>query len=172
MARYQIRTPENVVLEDVVEEMANKAWDVLRAWDVFEPGSQPSVDEFRRSIGEAIAPFIKSYKLCGRSNICLEGMETTAWSSQSHALDACPWDLVYHLFPRKDLDDFLVALATKASRSIEPSLKPETGPGVISSLLAVFQCVLGQYLYVNPVCGKTELCVYSTSAPVASWKRS
>src|SRR3990172_2439772 len=164
MARYQLRTPENVVIEDVIDEMAGKAWQILEAWDVFEAEKFPaqSYSHFREHLSSATAPYIRAYKLCGTFNICLEEVTGTPWAIEVHSLDACPSDLVYHLFPKTELDDFLNDIAEKAADAIRSLLKPETERGVLSTLRVVFRCVLGNYLYYSPICGEAELCVYSS----------
>jgi len=138
-ARYQIRTPADQVIDDVIGLMAARAKEVLEAWDVFD------------------------------TKICLDQTRSTSLSPESHVLDANPQDMVYQLFPRKDLEDFLDELATRSCESLKPLLKPDTEQGVFSTLRLVFRCVLGDYLYFNPLCGHTELCTCSVAARSSPW---
>lgn len=172
MARYQIRTPENCLLEDVVERMAEKSWEVLEAWNVFRrPSTQEDIRHFKLATHQALEPYIRTYKLCGVSNVCSEKLQSTPWAFEAHSLDASPWDLVYHLFPKDGLEEFLEDLSWKALQSIRDFLKPDMETGTLSMLRIVFRYVLGEYMFYNPVCGKTDLCVYSSSAPIEPWKR-
>jgi hypothetical protein len=47
MARYQIRTGDDVFIEDVIDKMADNAWKILETWHFFEP-AHPSRDDYRR----------------------------------------------------------------------------------------------------------------------------
>ena len=171
MARYQIRTRDQKSIEDVIDEMAAKAWEILKAWDVFLEIHQDSYQPFRYALRGAMAPYLRTYRLCGLSNICLDEVTAGPWASESHSLEACPWDLVYHLFPNSGLDEFLNDITDRAVNSILHLLKPETEERVFSSVRVVFRCILANYLFDNPVCGKTELCVYSSLAPTKIWSR-
>jgi hypothetical protein len=91
---------------------------------------------------------------------------------QSHVLDANPYDRIYHLFPVTDLDGFLTEVTSKTISAITNILKPDHEKEANSMLSAVLKLILSQYLYVDPVCGKTELCVYSSSAPTNIWKKT
>lgn len=173
MARYQIRTPEHVILEDVVEQLASGAWKVLSAWHAFDPDclNTKTFKQFRDAIRETLEPSVKTFKLCGLSNICLDGVKGTPWSVQPHALDAGATDLVYHLYPGADPNEFLRKLSEGAFVPLEGIVKPDLRLQALSTLRVVFREVLGQYLYQNPICGKTELCAYSQGAPEEIWDR-
>ena len=172
MARYQIRTTEHQLLEDIVELMSDKSWQILKAWEVFQtdPTTQ-DFNRFRKSIYLKLIPAVKSYKLCGLSNICLDATEGTPWAPPSHAMDASPRDFIYNLFPGNGLEDFLDGLTEAALKSITNFINPEMLEEVHSILKTAFRTILGEYLYFNPLCGKTELCVYSMSAPQKTWGR-
>jgi hypothetical protein len=170
MSRFQVRTPADQVIDDVIELMAARAKEVLEAWNVFSSNlSAEDYRLFKSTIRKGLIPHIKSYKLCGISNICLDHTRTTSWSPESNALDPSPQDTVYQFFPKKELNDFLEELAVSAYGSIQTKLKAETEQGVLSSLRIVFRCVLGDYLYFNPLCGHTELCVCSVAAHSSPW---
>jgi len=166
MARYQIRAPENVVIEDIIRSMAEKSWEILTAWKVFAVETDAeNFQLFRKALYGHIVPFVRSYKLCGLSNICLDESGDTPWSEPQHALHASPQDLVYHLFPGKDLEDFLEQISKAACDAIASIVKPDWKHQVFSLLRTTFRTILGEYLYSNPLCGKTELCVFSSSSP-------
>ncbi|MCI0417054.1 hypothetical protein L0222_30155 [bacterium] len=170
MSRYQLRIHEDQVLKDVIQIMAAKTWGILLAWQVFRKEPEPKdFDDFRRSIYLDMVPFVKSYKLCGYSNICLDEAESTPWAPPAHVLSASPRDLVYQLFPGNGLDQFLDGLARAAMESILRLVKPELKEEIQSLMKTAFRTILGEYLFFNPLCGKTELCVYSFSAPQKVW---
>jgi hypothetical protein len=173
MPRYQIRTPDEEVIEDVIGSLSGTTWRILKAWDVFEAGtSSKDFENFHRAISRQIDPYIKTYRLCGLSNICLDEAEKTEWSPAIDSLQASPRDLVYHLFPGNGLEFFLDRLVTAAIDSLKERIKPELMEEVRSLMKTAFRAVLGQYIYSNPSCGKTELCVYSSSSPQKVWGRS
>jgi len=166
MARYQIRTPENIVIEDILRTLAEKSWEILKAWKVFavDPDAK-TFETFSKALYGHIIPFVRSYKLCGLSNICLDATGDAPWSDSQHYLQASPQDLVYHLFPGRDLEDFLNQVSKAGCETITPILKEDRKNEVFSLLKTTFRTILGEYLYSNPLCGKTELCVYSSSSP-------
>ena len=172
MPRYQIRVQEHQVLEDITEMMATKTWGILIAWQVFlkEPQSI-DFENFHKSIDLHMRPSIKSYKLCGYSNICLDETRSTPWAPPAQDLNVSPRDLIYHLFPGKGLEQFLDGLTCAAMESLLKLVKPELKEEVESLIKAAFRTILGEYLLFNPLCGKTELCVYSSSSPQRVWGR-
>jgi len=164
-----------MVIDDVIGLMASKAKEVLEAWNLFDSKlSDEHYNLFRKEIRDTIAPYVTTYKLCGISSVCLDQARSTPWSFESHALDASPQDMVYQLFPRKELDDFLEELAIRSCDSLRPLLKSDGEQAALSILQAIFRCVLGDYLYFNPLCGHTELCSHSVVARSSPWwhKRS
>jgi hypothetical protein len=170
MSRFQVRISADQVIDDVIDLMAARAKEVLEAWNVFSSSlSAEDYRLFKNAIRKSLIPHIKSYKLCGVSNICVDHTRTTSWSPESNPLDPSPQDTVYQFFPKKELNDFLEELAVCAYGSIQTKLKTETEAGVLSSLRIVFRCVLGDYLYFNPLCGHTELCVCSVTAHSSPW---
>jgi hypothetical protein len=170
MARYQIRTPD--YLEDIITRMAEQSWLTLRTWGILEDdGTNRDFTEFRSAIRDAIAERVRSYKLCGLSNVCIDHLKSTPWSPENHVLDANPYDRIYHLFPKTDLESFLTELTSKSLAAISKLVKPNHEGEASTMLSAIFKLVLSEYLYIDPACGKVELCVYSSSAPVSIWKK-
>jgi hypothetical protein len=170
MARYQIRTPD--YLEDIITRMAEQSWLTLRTWQIMEEdGTTRDLTEFRTAIRDAIAARVRTYKRCGVSNVCTDHLKSTPWSPESHVLDANPYDRVYHVFPKTDLESFLVEITSKSVAAIKKFLKPDHENEACTMLSAVFKLLLSEYLYTDPLCGKVELCVYSSSAPVSIWKK-
>lgn len=170
MARYQIRTPD--YLEDIVTRMAEQSWLTLRTWQIMEEdGNTRDFSEFRRAIHNAFDGRVRTYKLCGLSNVCTDHLESTPWSPESHVLDANPYDRVYHLFPKTDLESFLNEVTSRSIATIAKFIRPEHEHEACTMLSAVYKLILSEYLYVDPICGKVELCVYSSSAPISIWQK-
>ena len=170
MVRYQVRTPADQVIDDVIDLMAGRAKEVLDAWNVFSSNlSDQDYKLFKAAIRNTLVPHVKSYKLCGVSNICVDHTKSTSISPELRASDANPQDTVYQFFPRKELNDFLDDLAVNGFESLRKVLKPGVEEGVLSSLCIVFRCVLGDYLYFNPLCGHTELCSCSVASHSSPW---
>jgi hypothetical protein len=170
MARYQIRTPD--YLEDIITKMTEQSWLSLRTWGILEEdGTTQDFAEFRAAIRDVIAARVRTYKLCGLSNVCTDHLKSTSWSPERHALDANPYDRIYHLFPKTDLESFLAELTSKSFEAIATLVKLHHEEEATTMLSAIFKLVLSEHLYVDPLCGKVELCVYSSSAPVSIWKK-
>lgn len=166
MSRYQLRIHENQILEDVIENMASQTWGILLAWKVFERIPTPKdFDDFRTAIYLGMVPFIRCYELCGYSNICLDPACSTDWAPPAHDLTASPRDLVYQLFPGTGLEPFLDGLTHEAAKSIPKLIEHESRDDVQSLIRAAFRAILGEHLFLNPFCGKTELCVFSSMSP-------
>jgi hypothetical protein len=140
MARYQIRTEE--YLEDIITKMAEQSWLTLRTWQILESdGTQQDFVDFRNAIRDALAERVRTYKLCGVSNVCSDHLKSTQWSPESHVLDANPYDRIYHVFPKTDLERFLAELTTKSLIPIAKLLKEnheEEARTMLSAVLNLF----------------------------------
>lgn len=173
MPRYQIRIPEGMEIEDFINELSAKAWQMLNlAPDKLKlPAQKDAIyREFRASVLDSFIPVVKAFRLCGLSNICSEKIESTELSLESHQLDASPTDRIYQFFIKDSLHEFLEALSHDALRPLQPYLAAESQESVSALVHLAFHEVLGEYLYDCPTCGKTELCVCSQSAPEPVWK--
>lgn len=155
--------------------MAGKSWEILLAWKVFEAEPDATLfEKFSSDLTTHIIPFVRSYKLCGLSNICLDSTGQGPWAGPAQELQPAPMDLVYHLFPGKDLEEFLSQLAEAGTQAVGSLVKKDRKHLVNSLLRTTFRTILGEYLYTNPLCGKTELCAHSSMSPqkVIGKKRS
>jgi len=172
MARYQIRTPTDTFIFDVIKLMTARAKEALTVSDAFltEPTAN-HWEDFIDALWERMESHVKAYKLCGVSNVCSEHLKSTAWSNERHVLDAAPDDMIYQLFPGKEINLFLEDLAANAAESLKPLVKASAYEEVDSTLQVVFRCVLGDFLYFNPICGHTELCICSVQEPASPWWR-
>ena len=160
-------------MEDVIDTLAETTWRILKAWDVFVACTNSNdFESFHRAISDEMEPDLRTYRLCGYSNICLDEAQKTEWAPAVDTLQASPRDLVYHLFPGKGLEHFLDRLVNGAMDSLQEKIKPELMEEVRSILKTAFRAVLGQYIYSNSLCGKTDLCTYSSSSPQKVWGRS
>jgi hypothetical protein len=159
-----------MVLDDVLDEMAMKAWDMMKG-ELQDEQCQADYDSFRRAIREAMSPQLKAYQLCGLAHSCNDEVEGTDWSFETHALDAGPRDLIYQLELEGDLEAFVDALSEAALQPVRQMLKPGRERRVLSLLRIIFRFVIGDYLYYNPVCGKMSFCPASQSTPLPCWVR-
>jgi hypothetical protein len=167
MARYQIRTEE--YLEDIVTKMAEQSWLTLRTWQILETdGTEQDFRNFRNAIRDAIANKVRSYQLCGVSDVCSDRAKRTKWSTDSHVN---PYDRIYHLFPKSDMESFLTELTTQSLPSITKLLKVDHQDEACTMLSAVFKLILSDYLYLDSTCGQPQLCTYSTLAPISIWQK-
>jgi hypothetical protein len=167
MSRYQIRTPEDKSLEDVLKEMVAGSWEAAKVY--FKEGAVSGRDpeNFRKSIFSAVMPYVRTFRLCGLSNICLDEVQSAPLAEQAFDVNANPWDLVYHIFFKGDAEEFVDMIAFEALESIKRLVKPDDERLAFAAVEAALIRVLGKYLYYSPVCGQTELCVFSNSAPIA-----
>jgi hypothetical protein len=170
MARYQIRTEE--YLEDIITKMADHSWLSLRTWQILEfDGTSHDFINFRNSIRDAIAERVRTYKLCGVSDVCSDHVKSTQWSANSHLPDRTAYDRIYHVFPKTDMEDFLTEITAKSLPSIVRLLKADHEDEACTMLRAVFKLILSDYLFLDPICGQPQLCAYSTLAPVSIWQK-
>jgi hypothetical protein len=116
-----------------------------------------------------ILPYVRTFRLCGLSNICLDEVYTAPLSAQPEKVDVNPWDLVYHIFYRGDAEEFVDGVAFEAVESIKRLLKPGQTRAVFGAVSSALRSVLGKYLYYSPICGRTELCVFSVHLPLLLW---
>jgi hypothetical protein len=166
MSRYQIRTEE--YLEDIITKMAEQSWLTLRTWQILgSDGTEQDFENFRNAIRNAIADRVRSYQLCGVSDVCSDHAKRTTWSTESHVN---PYDRIYHVFPKSDIESFLTELTTQSLPSIKKLLKADHEEEACTMLTAVFKLILSDYLYLDPTCGQAQLCAYSSMAPISIWK--
>jgi hypothetical protein len=170
MARYQIRTPANIFIDDIIVGMIAKAKEALNESHFFD--TSPSARDWCRAmkvLNHHAELYIKSYKLCGVSSICLDHAKKTSWAPGSPELNATTQDNVYQLLPRAELDQFLEEMVGRFYDSLKSLLKQNDKEEIFSLLRTAFRAVLADYLYFNPFCGHTELCTYSVMAHSSPW---
>ncbi|HSP07111.1 MAG TPA: hypothetical protein VLR94_08030, partial [Acidobacteriota bacterium] len=147
------------------------AWDaVSKEMDVQEDSTRDRA-VFFRSVAQSVLPYVRTFRLCGLSNICLDEVYSAPLSAQPEKVDANPWDLVYHIFYRGDAEEFVDGIAFEAIESIKGLLKTGRSRAVFAAVESALRNVLGKYLYYSPICGRTELCVFSGSAPISALGR-
>jgi hypothetical protein len=171
MSRYQIRAPEEKALEDILNEMVSAAWDAAGAYLDLTRVTAQNLETFRKTIHQAVMPYIRTYRLCGLSNICLDEVHVAPLSEHQEQVDVNPWDLVYHVFYRGDAEEFVDGIAFEAVESVKRLLKPGGTRSAFTVVSQALRSVLGKYLYYSPICGRTELCVFSGSAPIEALGR-
>lgn len=170
MGRYQIRTPENLVIDDVILEMAGKSWDALKhCMNVESPPGKKDFRKFQVSVRDAFLPHVRTFRLCGLSNICLDETVQAPLAEDRKDVDVNPNDLVYHVFLREAPEEFMDSLTQQVFPNVEQWILKGREKSAKDAIRTTFTEVLSHYLYYNEVCGKAELCIYSSSAPVPPW---
>jgi hypothetical protein len=172
MSRYQVRIPDSLDLDSIFGRMALHCVEILRAWDLLDPTkmSPENLEQLKQHICKAIMPYVKTYKLCGLSNICTDHLQTTNYVPDDQ-INSAPSDTIHQLFIPESLDEFIEKMAESTRNHLSSRLTEKSADQTMSILCSVFRCVLGEHVFFNPVCGKTELCVCSVQAPKSPWWR-
>lgn len=163
MSRYQIRTSENT-LEDVLNEMASAGWEAIQSHLTDAP-TTGNLQEFKKTVSKTVMPYIHAFRLCGKSNICLDEVRLAPLSTEPQDVDVHPWDLVYHIFFRGNAEEFVEVVAFEAVESMKNQIRANAHTAFIDVCGAMRE-VLGKYLFYSSVCGRTELCIFSSSSPI------
>jgi len=169
MFRYQIRTPENKVLSDVLREIAESGWTAIA--DLFEAReiSKEDYTEFEQELIGYMTPNVRAFRLCGMSNICTDLVQSAPLAGErgkETVPDVNPWDLIYHLILRVDVNEFVDGLTTTTLEASRELLKQGARTRAFMALSEAYRAVLKDYVFFNPICGNSELCSFSSSAQV------
>src|SRR5262249_55751201 len=116
------------------------------AW--YAPGTY---SEFYRAIHDSMAPFVKTYDICGCFEECSYGMK-----------NVCQQDRVYLLNLQTPFKYFVETVAFAALNAIKPLLETDSVPKAFEQLRSVFRMILGSHINANPLCKNIELCAIST----------
>jgi hypothetical protein len=169
MFRYQIRTPEKKVLSDVLREIAEGGWTAIA--DLFEAReiSKDDYSEFEQQLIGFTTPNIRAFRLCGLSNVCTDLVKSAPLAGESGKQsipDVNPWDLIYHLILRVEVNEFIDGLTATTLDASRHLLRQGTRTRAFMALSEAYRKALRNYVYFNPICGNSELCSLSGRAPV------
>jgi hypothetical protein len=156
MNRYQIRLPENMILQDLVADMTVNAWLMVHRYFIFFHPIDEAHLNFQNCIISNLTKRIKTFDMCGAVSVCNQA-ETRPLRGQSE-FEVQPGDTIYHLIMEEDLDEFLNHLALEGTDSLKEILQPESEMEVFKILQMVFRFALEDYLYFNPECGSAKVC--------------
>lgn len=163
MFQYQLRMPASMSLNDLIREIALNSWNVFHSYS-----ESKTVDggylQFRKEIFNSFSPYLKAFALCGSSGICEDEMRPVGATVDD--LDT----KIYQLQLPLQMDLFVEHLASLVIRKFRPGLiDPERGKAR-AELKTALQAALEPYLFINPWCGKAQLCRFST--PIDPWRNS
>jgi hypothetical protein len=158
MRQFQVRTPLNMVIEDVFIEVTLRVWETIQEYLKPSENTAHHYKEFRDRFCSMMIPYIRAFGLCGTSRICSSEVVGARWLDDQ--------DRIYHLVIPNNCDAFIDELAWELLIPLRPHLN-DTSLSVFRLLRVTLWRELGAYTYYNPVCGKAELC--SASLPVNPW---
>jgi len=157
MYRYQIRMSKSMSVEDVIEIAASRAWFLIQHRLDSEEFNREYYPEFRKEILQSFLPFLKAYDLCGVSSICSDE------ASPLNPRHACIFleERIRHLILPFKLDFFLNQIALRVLQTIRPILKYTSDEKFLATLKMFLSSTLSDYFWLNPWCGKVQICRYS-----------
>lgn len=158
MRQFQVRTPQNIVIEDVFVAVTTRLWETIQEYLKPSENTAQHYKEFHDRFCSVMIHHIKAFDLCGTSRICS--------SEVVGALGLDYQDRIYHLVIPNNYDAFIDRLAWELLSPLSPYLD-DTSVSLFTLLHAALWRELGAYVYYNSICGKTELC--SASLPVNPW---
>ena len=163
MKAYQVRLPANRSLEELFEEIASWSWDMIEGELASQKASGKIYSSFRDGVRTALTPNLRGFLLCGYSNACHDRLQTKVWPKDDSMNEMSQTDRIFQLFVHQELDDLLSELVRETYERVRPYLKRNSDQRVRKVLKLSIRWVLGEYLYSNLFCGKTEFCKYSVA---------
>lgn len=166
MFRYEIRIPERMLLQDMMEEIASEAWIILNhRFEQEELAGQ--YKEFKNQVRLTMTPYLQRFYLCGTSDICTDEARKVFGDHKSDWTSLNPETRIFHLILPGTLKEFLDELTSKALESIRNLINEKSHQKARNTLRLAFRSAMGKYLYYNPRCGKAQICRYSF--PIDPW---
>ena len=166
MIRYQLRVPKQMTVEDVVGDVTSKAWFMVRHRHNCEELPLRYYRDFQNQIRGVFSHYLKRYSLCGKSDICSDELHKLPWVHQMPDLTGN----IRILELEEGLDDIVEELCRRSLRPIQYALDSRSEDDTVSPLRLAFHSALGEYLCLNPWCGKAQICLYSES--LNPWKET
>lgn len=158
MRQFQVRTPQNIIIEDVFVAVTTRLWETIQEYLKPSKNTAQHYKEFHDRFCSMMIHHIKAFDLCGTSRICS--------SEVVGALGLDYQDRIYHLVIPNNYDAFVDGLVWELLIPLRRYLD-DTSVSVLTLLRAALWRELGAYVYFNPECGKIALC--SASLPVNPW---
>ena len=159
MPRYQLRLPNNLLIEDVIASMIVHAWDACKPNFDERHMTENDYLDFTSEIQIGMKPYLAAFDLCGLVPECAEEIEGNPMVDYE--------DRLYHLILPYTFAEFVDQLSYSAFYSVKHLLK-EKDSG-LQTLRNIFRRELANYLYYNPACGRIAIC--DTSKHISPWKQ-
>jgi hypothetical protein len=151
-------------MEDAVADISSKAWFLIQ--HRFDMADLPLryYRDFRNRIRGVVACYLKGYSLCGVSDICNDPVTKLPWVHQMPSLAGT----IRMLELPAGFDEFVEELAVHSLQPIRHAGVAESDDDLLSTLHLAYNSILGEYVSMNPYCGRTSICRFSE--PVNPWK--
>lgn len=159
MTRFQIRTPQNLIFEMVLKEMADEAWNATLDLMNAETTRGLTSSFYLSQIRNSITPYLKKFDLCNLFPECSDEVEGAPWLDKT--------DRIYHLDFPEGLDSFLDDLSFETLENSRHLFKSGGSREIFARLRKVFRHSLSRYIYLNPICGRAPVC--AESKEVSPW---
>lgn len=157
MMRYQIRTPENMTIEDYVREVAEEGWRSLQPFLDLSRVQPWDKRHFSEQVRLTTMEYVRTFDLCGTDPLCSDEVEGGPWLDFG--------DHIYHLMG--NADTFVDDMTFASLETVQPLLMPFVRRRAFMKLQATFRRTVHEYLYYNAMCGKAEMCKRSRS--ISPW---
>jgi hypothetical protein len=159
ITRFQIRTPQNLVFETVLKEMAEEAWKATL--DLMNPEIIRGLSSsfYLIQIRGSVMPYLKKFDLCNHVPECSDEVEGAPWLDRT--------DRIYLLDLPGGLNLFLDDLSFETLEYTRHLFKPGSSREIFARLRRSFRHSLSRYLYFNPICGAASIC--ADSKEVSPW---
>jgi len=160
---YQLRIPGNWTLGAVVKTLAGRL-----AREVAGGGNSEALAvAFETVLRQRLKATVLTTDVCGAQVMCDEGTSPSAWNySPDPSLSRVDPNHPEHVKRfRLEWDGSLEQWLSTLVLSLHSVLPQRLSGADVALMEGVVKEILGPYLYVNELCGGTDLCQYAT--PVA-----
>ena len=160
MAHFQIRTPRQTNLHQMIQDLSNAGWQVIQEDFSSERVGNSQKRTLFEQINQSLGVYMTTFDLCGTVAMCADEVEGGPW------LD---YDENIYVLNVPSVDKFIDDLAFSALTAVDEYLKPGKRRIVFQKLRTSFNKCLRGFLFFNPVCRRSEFC--KLSSPVNPWRQ-
>lgn len=164
MTRFQIRTPQNKVFEDILLDMSAEALDQMK--DLLDPSfvQSASTIPMMHQLRLSVEPYVKKYDLCNLFPECSDEVEGAPYLDYK--------DRIYLLDVPQGLSTFYDDLAFEVGENFKHLWKTGVRREIFARLRKSFKKIFSHYLYLNPICRDSRICEESKQIPTWSQETS
>jgi hypothetical protein len=155
--RLQLRTPQEMTIEDVIFELAYTVSKVFKE-ELYSAGLP--IENLRAMQGRIVAafcPYLKTFDICGSEPICTKGCRPEPGSK----------DRIYILELPQEIDSLVDDICEHVLEPLQSSLGSEASEFLKYRVNQILSKKLNAFVYRNPACGHDEVC--SFSRPLHPW---